>query len=574
MPSKKKSSKEKSKDKAMARRAARNSLGHPAMPIHVVSIRDTRTLSRHILLAGASIATLLMLTPGVHAKSMGGAWTPTPTAAAIAAAQSGSADAAAAARRSADALQRATRAIQATQAAQQAARDAAKAALQRMGGSGIPDGLDVNGLDPVLTPGQWIGGDPNGPTSVKVDGRTKVTVEQTQQRAIFTWNKFNVSENTDMVFNQLSAEWVALNRVIGSAPSQILGTVKAPGTVLVINQNGIIFGAGAQINVGSLIASTLEVGPALINNEAGNKVPTTIEWRNQNFLQNGLQGYEPSDTYNLAESATFTGIVTGIGQFGQYTFAPNNSTVEVKAGASITANDGGLILLTAPHVINGGHLSVPQGQVILTAAETALALTPSTGSGADPIPQSTKSQATGGESVWATSDKNIRGLVPLPQGQRDRTDYYVWNRDTGLIEAPQGNIYLRSPGNNNAQNGSGYTFDNGGGITIGSGMVRNDGVLSSTTSVSRNGSIFIDGDDIRLGAGSSIIILPDVSDETIPQSPDSIAGFKPSAIRIGRNASIIDMGRGFVPARAERRCAVRADRRGQSLQFLSNDHCQ
>ncbi len=403
-------------------------------------------------------------------------------------------------------MQRATRAVQATQAAQQAARDTAKAALQRMGGSGIPDGLDVNGLDPVLTPGQWIGGNPNGPTSVKVDGRTKVTVEQTPAT-----RDFHLEQVQHLRKHRSGLQ--PAERGMGRAQPRDRHCAKpdprhrqGSGTVLVINQNGIIFGAGAQINVGSLIASTLEVGPALINTRPATKSPRRSSGRNQNFLQNGLQGYEPSDTYNLAESATFTGIVTGIGQFEQYTFAPNNSTVEVKAGALDHRQrrrpdppDRAARYQRRPSVgaAGAGH---PH------RAETALALTPSTGSGADPDPAIDQVAADWREAVWATSDKNIRGLVPLPQGLRDRTDYFVWNRDTGLIEAPQGNIYLRSPGNNNFQNQSGYYFDNGGGITIGSGMVRNDGVLSATTSVSRNGSIFIDGDDIRLGAGSSIII--------------------------------------------------------------------
>jgi hypothetical protein len=61
-----------------------------------------------------------------------------------------------------------------------------------------------------------------------------------------------------------------------------------------------VFGAGAQINVGSLIASTLDVGPAVIRNESGNFIPSTTEWRNQNFLTNGLLGYDAPENNNLA----------------------------------------------------------------------------------------------------------------------------------------------------------------------------------------------------------------------------------------------------------------------------------
>ena len=529
-----------SKTRTITRKNAGLASRRMRLPAAASAIPYSHVFRRSLLLTGVSVAALAMSMPGAYAKPMGG-WTPVPTAAAVAAAQTSSAEAAKAAQRSINALQRATSAIQAMQATQQAARDAAKAALARTP-SGIPDGLKPGGLEPVVNTNQWIGG--LAPSETKSDGRTKVTVEQTQQRAIFTWNKFNVSENTDLVFNQLSAEWVALNRVLDTAPSKILGSVKAPGTVLVINQNGIVFGAGAQINVGSLIASTLDVGPAVIRNESGNFIPSTTEWRNQNFLTNGLLGYDAPENNNLAESATFTPYVTITPtSWGGIDIVPvrNEGTIEVEAGASITAADTGSILIAAPYVINAGHLRAPQGQVILTAASSALALTPSTGSGSDPIPQRDKTQG-GGEAVFAASDRNIRGAVPLPQAERNRSDLFVWNQDTGLIEAPQGNIYLRSPGNTNAYNASGWMFDNGGGITVGFGMVQNDGVLSSTTSVSRNGSIFIDAGDVRLGAGSSLIILPDTGGETIPQSPTSIADFRPSAIRIGRNASSIDMG--------------------------------
>jgi len=39
----------------------------------------------------------------------------------------------------------------------------------------------------------------------------------------------------------------------------ILGAIKAEGQVYVINQNGIVFGGASQINVGTLVASTLNI---------------------------------------------------------------------------------------------------------------------------------------------------------------------------------------------------------------------------------------------------------------------------------------------------------------------------
>ena len=58
-------------------------------------------------------------------------------------------------------------------------------------------------------------------------------------------------------FRQPSADSIALNRVIGGDPSIILGRLQANGRIFLLNPNGILFGAGAQLNVGGLLASTL-----------------------------------------------------------------------------------------------------------------------------------------------------------------------------------------------------------------------------------------------------------------------------------------------------------------------------
>ena len=50
-----------------------------------------------------------------------------------------------------------------------------------------------------------------------------------------------------------------LNRVIGGDPSKILGTLQSNGRVFLINPNGILFGAGAQVDVAGLVASTLNL---------------------------------------------------------------------------------------------------------------------------------------------------------------------------------------------------------------------------------------------------------------------------------------------------------------------------
>ena len=49
---------------------------------------------------------------------------------------------------------------------------------------------------------------------------------------------------------------LAVNRIGGGNPSQILGSLLANGRIVLINGDGIVFGPNAKINVGALLATT------------------------------------------------------------------------------------------------------------------------------------------------------------------------------------------------------------------------------------------------------------------------------------------------------------------------------
>ena len=90
--------------------------------------------------------------------------------------------------------------------------------------------------------------------SVGADGKITVTINQTQERALLSWNRFDIGANTTLQFNQQSGVTaqpgcVAVNRVTNATdPSLILGNLKADGTVVVLNSAGIIFGKSSQVN--------------------------------------------------------------------------------------------------------------------------------------------------------------------------------------------------------------------------------------------------------------------------------------------------------------------------------------
>ncbi|AHF93378.1 filamentous hemagglutinin [Opitutaceae bacterium TAV5] len=253
---------------------------------------------------------------------------------------------AAAAQRSRDALARTTQAIQAMQAAQAAARSAAQAAV-----STVPNGMKPGGLVvmPGATPGSglWLGA--AAPVETVEGNRALVTVKQEQQKAILTWESLNVGKETTLYFDQTAGgadagEWIALNRVTGASasPSRILGQIKAEGQVYIVNRNGVIFGGSSQVNVHTLLASSLDFRGA------------TVEARNEAFRL-GIA----FDDQRLYTFGTDGG--TGV-------HAPDDG-VFVQAGAKIVSNGEGAVYLIGHNVANAGEISAPDGQVVMAAGE-------------------------------------------------------------------------------------------------------------------------------------------------------------------------------------------------------------
>ncbi len=404
------------------------------------------------------------------------------------------------------------------QQAQAAARAAAAAMNQ-----GVPDGLVVGGLQvaPNLTS---AANDPTGlhtwdgaglPT--KDPGNAgQIDIVQTNPQAVLDWTTFNVGQHTTLYFDQqqngvAQPSWIVLNRVVGQlmpnglrnpnlapAPSQILGSIKADGTVLVINQNGVIFGPTAQVDTNSLVVSSLEIGHALEAVTGGGSAPTTLSQRDDEFLAYGLLGYaDLNPTAAPASTFTFSAQATGA-----QTYDPLlEGEVQVQAGATIDSASSGFIILLAPRVVNSGALSSPEGQVSL---ESGRGVT-----------------FTRSEGTSTSVDPNLRGLDLATLNLGGDTGDYVDNTATGTIDVPQGYISLSATG---------------------VGAVLDAGVLTSTTSVSRNGYVNLQGANIQLAPNAVIAITADTGAATIPQDPQTLTDFKSSQIRIGDTGSAIDIG--------------------------------
>lgn len=156
----------------------------------------------------------------------------------------------------------------------------------------------------------------NGSASFATSGNT-LTVTNTPG-TIINWQGFSIGSNEATIFAQQSASSTVLNRVVGNDPSSILGTLRSNGRVFLINPNGILFGAGAVVDVAGLVASTLNLS-------------------NADFLA------------------------------GNYHFTEVPGAANISNAGNITAQDHGQIYMIAPNVENTGVITAPNGEILLAA---------------------------------------------------------------------------------------------------------------------------------------------------------------------------------------------------------------
>ena len=114
--------------------------------------------------------------------------------------------------------------------------------------------LDVNALP---TGGQVTAGS----ATINQAGNT-LNINQASQKAALNWQNFNIGTNSTVNFVQPNSNAVALNRIGGNSASEIYGHLNANGQVFMMNPNGILFARGSQVNVGAIVATTMQLGDA------------------------------------------------------------------------------------------------------------------------------------------------------------------------------------------------------------------------------------------------------------------------------------------------------------------------
>jgi filamentous hemagglutinin family protein len=199
-----------------------------------------------------------------------------------------------------------------------------------------------------------------GQVSTKTSGNAMTVTNS--PNAIINWKSFSIGAQNSVRFDQVNSTSKVLNRVTGNDPSSILGSLSSNGHVWLLNQNGVLFGQGARVNVAGLVASTLNMSDAnwlLGRHQFSLDGQPAADVINQGELRSTLGG----QIILLGGSVRNEGVVDAPG--GQAILAAGSS---IELVDTTTPNIGVKISSSPGQVVNLGQLSAAGGRVDIQAA--------------------------------------------------------------------------------------------------------------------------------------------------------------------------------------------------------------
>src|SRR5262249_55856268 len=260
-------------------------------------------------------------------------------------------------------------------------------------------------------------------------------IDQASPQTVIDWNSFNIAAGSSVRFFQPSATAEALNRIFDKDPTVIQGSLSANGRIYLVNQNGILFDRGSQVDARGLIASALDISIDLFNKGIFT-VPTFTPAAQGSALllldQNGQAVRDAQGQVIIRNSVENDGVIRSVDPDG--------------------SSPGGFIMLFAPKVSNLGQIVANNGQVVLAAGEQVF-LRPNADSAGNLSPDMRGMLVE----VRATNTQlNLSDLIAALNAS-----------NAGVLQADRGNVTL-----------AGLAVNQSGRITAG-------------TAVNQNGSIYL-----------------------------------------------------------------------------------
>ncbi|PZN84616.1 MAG: hypothetical protein DM484_02565, partial [Candidatus Methylumidiphilus alinenensis] len=203
----------------------------------------------------------------------------------------------------------------------------------------------------------------SGQATISQPGAAQLQINQATQQATLNWQTFNIGSAAQVNFQQPNASSVALNRVLQSDASVIEGKLTANGQVFLVNPGGVIFGKTAQVDVGGLVATTMNISDKDFANG------------NYHFTRDGSAAAVVNNGQITAANGGYVALI-GATVVNNGTITANHGTVALAAGdgATLQFNGGNLVNIqvdpgTVKTLIQNNQLiQAPDGQVLMTAA--------------------------------------------------------------------------------------------------------------------------------------------------------------------------------------------------------------
>ena len=290
-----------------------------------------------------------------------------------------------------------------------------------------------------------------GAADISSSGKT-LTVNQSSDKAVIDWRGFDIAQGETTQFNQPGSSSITLNRVNSPSASFIDGTLKANGNVVIVNQNGVLFGRNAQVNVNSLIATTADID-------------------NDRFMAGDMRFDKPGSPD---------------------AFVANEGM--------ITAKQAGLVGLVAPNVLNSGVIRARLGRVELASGDTftvdlygddLLSIAASPALQRQLVQNTGLLKADGGsiELTAAAAEETVNSLIDA--GGR---------LEANAVGSRDGSITIYAEGSNAVPNNAAANK----GQKTGTSTVLVTGNLSATSRTGTGGNITVAGDAVGIGATTFI----------------------------------------------------------------------
>ena len=343
----------------------------------------------------------------------------------------------------------------------------------------------------------------SGSANITSSGPGGLLITQSSENAILNWQSFGIGAAESVRFVQPGSNSVVINRVLGSDPSQIFGNLSANGKVFLVNPNGILFGKGASVNVGGLVASALDL--------------TDADFTAGRYRFSGTGGGEVTNLGSIYAEPGGSVALLGARVGNEGAITANLGAVALAAGSAATVDVpiDGLIHVTVDKsaanalASNGGFIQADGGEVLMTAhAKDALLNSVVNNKG---IVQANSVGYRNGRIVLDGGDS---GLVTV--GGTLRATGTSPSTAGGTIIASGDKVLLADHAQLDATGTSG-----GGGIYVGGGWQGNDPDIRQASGVFVAQSATLDASSTVNGNGGTVVTWSDVHN---PQSATRVYG--------------------------------------------------